>query len=230
MSAGEFLYEVSFAIFTLALGWMAGYDKLSTTPPNYLMGYGGPAVGIALFVASITRAFSRNAKAQSDDTPHALDAALQVLHSLLAAETQLNDGELRICVFVPQRNQANTVHQLTDYVGCTMPYGKDRDLSSRCGVVGRAFRKGEAEYDKLPKNTSLVDYLVNQNGFDRVEAVNMRQDRRAWAAIPVGEPGAVVAVIYLDTTRVDFFGKAGSQRRRILENALPGIARFIRSI
>jgi hypothetical protein len=55
----------------------------------------------------------------------------------------------------------------------------------------------------------------------------MRQDRQSWAAIPVGEAGKVVAVIFLDSAERDFFGTASQTRRKILEGATVGVAKFI---
>ena len=94
------------------------------------------------------------------------------------------------------------------------------------GVVGAAFRTKSQAYDKLPNNTSVAEYLVSAHGFDQQQAASMRKDRRSWAAIPVGEH-EILAVIFLDSCDRDFFGKANSGMRPIVENAAIAVAKYL---
>jgi hypothetical protein len=152
-----------------------------------------------------------------------LDGVLNTLDAIL--ETQSPGSGLRVCVFIPTRDP-DVVHQTTDYFGTDSRYGRDRNMSSRCGVVGKAFRAGQAQYDKLPRDVNVIDYLVSAHGFGREEAASMRQDRHSWAAIPVGDK-EVVAVIFLDSSNRDFFGNNGCPKRKTLEGATIGVAKFI---
>lgn len=65
------------------------------------------------------------------------------------------------------------------------------------------------------------------HGFERTEAAKMKQDCEAWAAIPIGDAQDVEAVIYLDCTKRNYFGAANNLKRKTLEAAIVGVAKFM---
>ncbi len=216
------MFEIALAFAPLVAGVVGGVKLLDSEPYRHYAYYSFTA-GALSFVVLAWRAVVRNRKAQGAAALHALDGALHALHAIL--ENGDGNSGLRICVFVPHHKKKDTCHQITNYVGGDGG-GKGRDHSCRCGVVGSAFRSTECQFDTLPKNTQVVDHLVREHGFDRQEAATMRQDRRSWAAMPVGDP--VVAVIFLDSVIGDFFGKSKGTRRRIIESSAIGVAAFMR--
>jgi len=222
--AGELPFEIVIAMAATAGPIVAGYRYATVAPKSPVLAtsmFG--AAGFAL-VALIWRAFLRNRKAQNANELHALDGVLHSLHAILTAGT--TEISLRICVFVPGK-EPDKCHQITNYVGVEIPNGRGRDLPRRCGVVGTAFRMGVVQYAKLPKNTNVTDYLVNVHGFERDEISPTQLDRKSWSGIPVGDPGNVVAVIYLDSDKQEFFGKRNHPRRKTLDAATIGVAKFI---
>lgn len=227
ITAGEFVYEVLIAMFAAGVGVVNGWIRLKATPPDYEVGWAFVGLAVAVTAVMVLRAYRRNRLAQGGSAVSSLDAAIETLHAILINDHPYHENhKLRICVFVPS-NKPNSVHQITDYVGTESRYGGGRDLSSRCGVVGRAFRSGEVQYDKLPDSTALIDHLVSIHGFDRTEASNMRADRKSWAAIPVGEAGQVVAVVFLDSAVAKFFGTGNHSRRKALQAATLAVAKTI---
>lgn len=222
---GEFWFEITLAITSLAYGiitairWhRAGNDDLAIA---------SLVVASLVMVTLVIRAVKRNKKARRANSTHELDVVLHTLHAMLTERSvEARSASLRICVFVLAK-QADSVYQLTNYVGHNGSNGAGRVYPLRAGVVGTAFRTGESQYDKLPKNISIIEYLIKKHGFDRNEASRVRQDRKSWAAIPVGEPNNVVAVIFLDSNKIDFFGNCNSIPRKMLESATIGVASYV---
>ncbi len=150
--------------------------------------------------------------------------------TLEALRTILEDGEpsghgLRLCVYV---REGDEFVQITDYVGDSG--GKTgRRFSIKSGIVGSVFRCGSPKvaFAKLPKNRQLSDFLVAEFGYTSEEAAQCRQDRRSWAAAPVGGSGEIIAAIYCDSKMADFFQKPGQFRRKVLEGAILGIAKYL---
>lgn len=175
------------------------------------------------FLLSVVKAvFAANAELKQQP-PNALTGALHAIHSMLTVGAS-PEAKLRICVFIPSKSPAETVHQLTEYVGYSGG-SVGRDISARAGVVGEAFRTGNSCYDTLPKNKTVQEHLVTR-GFQQSEASEKRKDAKVWAAIPVGgpEPSQVVAVLFLDVNVDKFFTK---QRRLLLGAATEGVAKFV---
>ena len=225
--AGEFAFEIFFAFTTISYGFVSARKFWKKAPPDYELAIASLVIALLVTAALTVRAFSRKKRALREDNAHALDGVLHTLHAILHERSQNPELiSLRVCIFVIGK-QSDTVFQLTNYVGDGPAHGAGRIMPIRAGVVGKAFRTGESHYDKLPKDTSVVDYLVDQYGFEKSEAIELRQDRKSWAAVPVGTAGRVVAVIFLDSDSRDFFGNRASPQRQILELATIGVARFV---
>ncbi|MEQ8847417.1 GAF domain-containing protein [Botrimarina sp.] len=230
LGAGELFFEVPLAVAVVVQGAIASINYCRKSPPELDLAIGSGLGALLAGVVLLWRAFVRHKKAsKAESHSHELDAVLHTLHAVLIERTdKTREASLRICVFVPGR-VADTIHQITNYVGDGPPHGAGRDLPCSKGVVGLAFRTGEAKYDKAPGSGSLADYYVKTYGYAREEAAGMRQDRSAWAAIPLVGGGRVLAVVFLDSDRRDFFGKANSPQRKTIESATLGVARFVQA-
>lgn len=225
--AGEFLFEIFLSFATLALSVINAIRELRKDTPQFDLAYGYIVVALVLVTALVIRAFLRNKRARDSDSAHSLDVVLYTLHAVLTKRTKDADkASLRICVFV-HASKPGHVHQITDYVCDEISHGRGRNLPLRSGVVGTAFRSGKSQYDRLQKNMLVSEYLVQNYGFERAEAGAVSQDRKSWAAIPVGDSDHVVAVIYLDSNDPDFFGKSGGIVRKILDSSTIGVARYV---
>lgn len=228
LCAGEFIYELALAIPATVAIAIQGVAATRRKPPDNDLAIGSFVCAGVLGSALLWRAISRNRKAQSDASLHALDGVLHTLHAVLTGwSAKFSQSSTRMCVFVPGK-MTNEVNQRTDYIGTQDRYGEGRDMPSSKGIVGMAFRTGLAKFDSLPKHTHLIDYLTQVYGFTRAEAAEMRQDARAWAAIPVRGTGAEVrAVIFIDTDAREFFGPTNSPQRKIIEKTTIGVANFL---
>lgn len=228
--AGEFIYEVVIAVGTATLGTLTALTHFRKSPPDNVTGWGALAAVIVVFGTLLLRAFQRRRKAQNESEPHALDCVLFTLHAILLGWSKnAANASLRICVFVPIRG-SETVQQITDYVGANGDprHGRGQEIPTSKGIVGLAIRSGEAKYDHLAPGVPLTDYLIETYGYTRAEALNRREDRKSWAAIPVGVPGRVEAVLFLDCDQARFFER--EQIKKILESATIGVARYLQPI
>lgn len=224
--AGELVFEIVLALILLA-GGLYEY-RSSSTSPSYDSSIAGSKLGLNFSAAFVlfVRAYFRNRQAVHEDNMHAIIGVLITLHSILKNRTEESEkSSVRMCVVVRTDDQ-DIIKQLTNYVGDCEPHGVDRLQHRRAGVVGQAFRSGKAAYDRLPKDTNVLDFLVSTHGFDRTEAVEMKQDRRSWAAIPIGSPNPI-AVLFVDSNTANFFGNKGCTQRRILDSSTIGIARYV---
>lgn len=222
----DFVFEILGAAIPLVACAIAAAKLSKADPESARVSF---AAGVVSFLILVARAIYHNYRAQGKEQRIALDGALATLHAVLENQSPKHvDSGLRICVFVPG-NGENIVHQISNYAGTDPPSGANRDHSVRCGVVGAAFRTGQAAYDKLPANVHIVDHLAAVHGFAREEASQMKQDCKAWAAIPIGDASKVEAVIFLDCKIRDYFGNANQLRRKTLEAATVGVAKFMRS-
>jgi hypothetical protein len=69
--------------------------------------------------------------------------------------------------------------------------------------------------------------MVDAWSFTKDQAARLTKDRKSWASISIGPKEQPVAVLYLDSSREDFFGKPNGARRKAIECACLGIAEFI---
>lgn len=227
-TAGDLAYDAAIALLTAILAILGGYRYLQSEPPEYGIAVGIAIVAIGVVGLQIAKAIHRNARALKEAHVHSLDGALHLLHAQLSEQMGVTEnGALRVCVFVPVKDDYKDVFQATDYVGTDTPYGRRRQISSVKGIVGKALRTNLGWYDSLPSGAQVVDHLVSNYGFSREEAGQMQQDRRSWAALPIQIGNRVVAVLYLDSSMADAFGRKDSPRRRLIQSAVLGVAQFL---
>jgi hypothetical protein len=226
LCAGEFLYEVIVAVGAAVVTAMSARAYFTKSPPDDVAGYAVTAAGAVVCLTLLARARSRNKKALNQNDPHSLDAFLFALHAILRGWSKKSaNASLRICVFVPIDGKEE-VHQITDYVGAEgdVRKGRGNEFPTSHGIVGKAMRNKTKYFDSLPSDTDLVTYLCETYNFTQAEALEKQQDRRSWAAVPVGQ-NPVRAVIFLDCNQRDFFGP---NQQKILDNAIVGVAQYLR--
>ena len=193
------------------------------------MGHGAWAFSLAGFLALVATSFIdlRKAKAQ-DNSVEPMEGAVEILWQLLVREDPACDPKgLRVCVhyFVGE----NQLEQLTNYVSANTIHrsGKGRQFSTEFGVTGAALEKWKVAVEKLPAGKDVVTYLMETYRIKREQAEDFCQDRKSWAAMPIGEQNRQLGVIFCDSSETDFFGNKGSRRRKILQSSAVGVAEFI---
>lgn len=217
------------AVFSLMAGLSTAIARWHDRPLAAWVGLIGAVGAVAVVVWRLVAAVRRDRSAG----PQAeLDAVLHTLHACLrfGCSKTFETVDVRLCVFAPVLNSSETpkeVYQLTDYVGPAVRHGRGRRLSCRCGVVGQAIRTGESCFYLLPDGADLAEVLVKDFGYTPEEAATKRKDRKSYAAIPVGEPGRIIAVLYIDSDTADLFGRKNSPPRRLLDAARLGVAEFV---
>jgi hypothetical protein len=154
-----------------------------------------------LVVVLVNRAGRYNRKALEAE----LKALLEYLD--LPAET-----EARFAIWAPSiRKQEDILEQVTNY----LPEGRSgagRVLPASKGIVGYAFRNRIDKVNLLPEGAfpdtrSLQAHHVDRWGFSQEDARRLTQDRRAHLAVPVVDTdGAVLGIIYGDSSKADAFG------------------------
>ena len=209
----------------------------STTEKNLwtLLGLTGVAVsGGAAF--RIWRMDRRSLRVISDLTP--LHGVLRTLHAALT-EYEETSADRRVCLYAPApgdvspTNSAEVLHRVTPYFGAGGPHDPPgrRTLSTAVGAVGMSYREDERVFVRCAPGEDRMALLTRGFGFTREAAAAVREDRRSWAAVPLGDTdGGVSGVLFADSDDPDFFGAAGDHpRQRILLAAAVAALEFSRT-
>lgn len=225
----EVAFDIGAAAFALLVGIPATVRYMEQEIPDYQMASTAGVGTAGVFCVTLARGIYKYRKHRKRSEPHPLDVVLTSLHSILTEGVgkQVDDPGLRLCVIVQDRTDPHSNIQRTNYAGNCESSGQGRKLNRRCEVVALAFEEGKAVFDQLPANTNMIDYVVKKHRFTREETARLTPDRKSWAAIPVGLPGNVVAVVYADSREKAFFGNKDSQRRKVLESSALGVAEHI---
>ena len=224
LMAADLPYDMGIAAVSLIGGVAAGWRFWIAKPPDTLAAQVAWALAVLLFLIVTIKAIKnyRVAANKHDDSP--IEGLLHVIRSILQSMGTVPDASLRIALYT--RDEKGPI-QRTNYVGPVKTDGKDKRLSISEGVVGAAFRTGQVSHSSLPVGENVVDFLTNTQGFTREEAARRNSDRKAWIAIPIGEPSKVFAVIYCDSAITGYFGNKSSQRRKVLAGSILGVAEFL---
>jgi hypothetical protein len=193
-----------------------------------------------LAVASLVKvlsARSQDAAQKRGEEYEGLLAALHVLHGVVRSRAGLEDrrdGAFRATIHrvVPGKGGdggAEEVEQLLPYLGGDGGPAR-RTFSVRSGITGKAVRERSiftASRVSPDYETFLLE-MVRDCSYTAKDARKLSPDRRSWMAVPISAAGgAVVAVVYLDSNELDFFGT--EVRRAVLE-ACTGITTYINEV
>ena len=183
------------------------------------------ACGAITFIVVLAKAVQDYQNERDKESVEPIEGIIDTLWTLLVKTGENgNSADLRMCVHILDRGR---FYQLTDY--CTNGHrdGRGRYFSMEKGIAGLAIRQWGLAVDKLSDGQDQIGHLVNRWGFTRQEAATLKQDRQSWAAVPIGQQGRPLCVIYCDSSRADFFGNSGSFRQQILEFSGAAIAEFV---
>lgn len=208
---------------TFIVAVLAGVRYLNQPNDRWLTVPSMAVAGI-LFFFTLAKAWSDWVDEKDAVSPDPLDCALHTLAAILEND-EPGDPELRLCVYV---REDKMMRQVTNYVGVERR-GKDRLFSTKLGIVGKVFRcqTPKIAISNLPVGMELRDFLVNEFGYDHDDAARCRSDRKSWAAAPIGTTMNIIAVVYCDSSVRGFFNNRRTFRRKALDSAILGIARYL---
>jgi hypothetical protein len=188
---------------------------------------------LASFIKVLHAAVQDRQRARGRDYD-GLRGSLWVLYEITrraAGVEKPGDGTLRVTIYrvvLPRKKaeSAEELEQLLPYVGGTGGTAR-RTFSIRSGAIGLAARNRTPVTAKRKSagHSDFVKELVHDWGYTEKEARAITADRQAWMAVPIfGGQGAVVAVVFLDSSVPGFFTRA---IQRTVGNACGGIAAYI---
>ncbi len=128
------------------------------------------------------------------------------------------DG-LRSTIYVPDPLVSTYLYQLLDYYPSALG-DRGRIVSRRFGIVGRAWRSGQAEVaGRVPPD---VTSRLREWGMTKGEAADRGGTRQSYLAIPILAAGTPVGILYLDASKRNAFGDEDrlSAKRDIIVTAL----------
>lgn len=191
------------------------------------------ATGVAAVGAGLSVMKARiedEAAVNLDDSLKPLLCSVHTLHGALRAvdvdRTGANDDitwkdRLRVTV---HRVDSDGLVQLFPYVG-GIGGAAGRKFPSRTGVIGRAVQRGTAIFwaRSCERDSEYRQELISTWNYNEREAMELRPDRWAFAAVPLlDEHLAVAAVVYLDSSDPKFF----DDNRAMIEGACKGLAAY----
>jgi hypothetical protein len=194
-------------------------DTLSTADAAVI------ACGFVTFIVVVAKAVRDYQDERDRESIEPIEGIIDTLWAILVKIGKNGDSaDLRICVHVVREGK---LRQLTDYCMAGQRHGRSRPHSAEKGIAGLALRSWGLAVDRLPNGVDRIQHLIDRWGFTREEAVRLKDDRKSWAAVPIGERNRPLCVIYCDSCRADFFGAPGGNRQKILEFCGTAIAEFV---
>ncbi len=191
---------------------VAGVVKHDRTP--VVTGACVLVAGIFGLVIGIVRSRKKDERERAQKSAADLEGCLYILHAAILAMKGLaydesNIAKLRVTIHRVIEH-ASKVRQLVPYVGGGGG-GKDREMLSRCGIVGRAITRLKPQ--GMIREGSFDDYvrvMCEEYGMLVGEARELSDDRFSFLAIPLVNGRSAVGVVYLDSTEPDFFSDAAA--------------------
>jgi hypothetical protein len=130
----------------------------------------------------------------------------------------------RATIHIPDMLDPQSLYQLVDYIHVNEPKGpigaRGRRHSIRFGIIGRAWRLGQSDYD--PQVSTVVDELVEKWGMTRDEAERAGRGRQSFAVILLRDTtGSCPGLIFIDSQESGLFGALTIEEleRRVTETA-----------
>ena len=209
------------ALFSAATGFLA-------RGPLYGSELAAPSV---VFIAAIGKGVLTWRDKAKTHQHHGLVGCLHTLDSVLRASSEQEmDHGLRLTIHTPVDGpHGKQLEQVVDYVSTDgkLRKGAGRRFMQQCGILGKAYRTAEPfiavreqeDYEKYLKE------LMEKWNYSEEQAKALRIDGKSFMAAPlIGDGNTVEAVLYLDSSRANYFTP---NRVKLVENACSGIALFI---
>ncbi|WP_394824763.1 GAF domain-containing protein [Pendulispora albinea] len=168
---------------------------------------------------------------EKKETPSDLRGPLHVLHRVIAKQKRREnpeEGWLRITVHRVYKNTKGEeeLEQSVDYVG-SKDGGAGRTFSAKSGLIGRVARLKEPRKFERVSGMSYDDwitYCVEHLGMTHEDARKTRDKRFSFIGVPISSGEKVRAVVYADSSEMQFFDEATTDLVLI---GCAGLASFI---
>lgn len=227
-------FHIASSLMGTGVSGAGSIQYLFMEPKNVFLGFSLGAMTVGIAGCQLRTYLLDRADEKRKRSTTTLDAMVVQLYSgilhLKDLESQQDklDADLRICVLVPSPN-GDSVTQVTNYVAerVRQRKGKGRQFSSKSGVVGAAIQQHQIAHSALPKGVGMVQHLITRWNYSKEEAQSLTSDRKSWIAVPIGEPGNLLCVIFCDSAHADFFGNKASVVRKLLRSCSIGFARAL---
>jgi hypothetical protein len=202
----------TFGLHALGLGPWAMFTAACTAAATF-----AGTVGAALEVRRDSR----------KDSVHELEGCLETLLSILnpPGDPEYDPG-LRATLHVAVDRRQHFM-QVVDYVGDDrLPKTAGRKFRSSAGLAGLVLRTGCAYSASrtVPNHETYVRELIDEWDYTEAEARERDMLAMSWMAVPLEHAGRLEGLLYLDSTRPDFFEDPGRQGQ--VFGAAVGIAKF----
>lgn len=201
------------AVVSPPLAYLAALQGASVVV--FLLGFALSVVIAGVCVLLKYRA--QHAANEQDSIDADLNLALSFLGSILnGVGNGGREPKYRVCVFDVRGSAGNErlVRRTAFFGDCGkhesgLGRSECQELHPSIGVVGDAFRCHKAIRKAIPsKSTDLQKHLVLEHGFTSELAAGVREDRRAWLAVPLGKPSVkIYAVLAVDSASSASFAK-----------------------
>ena len=218
-------YKASQTVFTALGGAVATFGLQS-------IGLGLPALAVALCtagatVAGIVGAVLEVRREAARETVHELEGCLETLLSILnpPGDPEYDSG-LRATLH-RSVDRGEYFLQVVDYVGDDrLPNTAGRRFRSTAGLAGWVLRTGSAYSASrvVANHETYVRELIDSWGYTEAEARDRDMSAMSWIAVPLEHNDRIEGLLYLDSTRADFFEDA--ERQGLILGAAVGIAKF----
>ena len=86
-------------------------------------------------------------------------------------------------------------------------------------------------FDSLPEGMSLEEHYIATYSDTKADVLEMRSDRKSWAAVPIIFRGEIQAVIFVDADVRDFFGEDDRHvARRLIQIVALGVSKYVQDV
>ena len=181
----------------------------------------------AATIAGTIRAALEVRRDTRKDSVHELEGCLETLLSILNPPGDPEyDAGLRATLHVAV-DRGQSFMQVVDYVGDDrLPNTAGRKFRSTAGLAGLVLRTGCAYSASrtVPNHEAYVRELIDEWNYTEAEARERDMSAMSWIAVPLEHAGRLEGLLYLDSTRADFFDDPGRQAQ--IFGAAVGIAKF----
>ena len=192
----------------------------------------GALVAILFLAAAAKAMLTWNGKGRTRSHQE-LEGCLQTLHHALLASSETGEAPgLRLTIYTPAKtNNGVFLEQVLDYVSAdsSRRKGAGRSFSQHCGIIGHAYRTGEAQVAsrEIENQEEYVKELVTKWNYSDDQARVL--DTRGWSfmAVPLKGDAGVEAILFIDSSKRNYFSK---NRQDLVVSACSGIALFVNRI
>jgi hypothetical protein len=188
-------------------------------------------LAVLAFSAAIVKAILSWKEKRKTRSHTGLDGCLFTLHSVLASAEAGADPGLRLTIHTPvsAKKSENQLEQMIDYVSSDPKrrVGAGRRFMQQCGILGDAYRTGKVilAVREQEDYEGYIKELVEKWHYSEDQARALNPNARSFMAVPLSGEDGVEAVLYVDSTKLNYFTE---NRRVLVESACVGIALFIR--